>query len=91
VAKTHVIKTKGLLNIVKFFEESGYKIDRMKMHLVFVTPKKENVSPQEQMTNHQKTTRNDKSIVISRTEDNRIIKIFQNQAQLLTYFITENE
>jgi hypothetical protein len=46
VAKTHKVKANGLLKIVKHFEDSGYKIDSesMKLHLVFVTPKKKKSS-----------------------------------------------
>jgi hypothetical protein len=94
VGKKHAsIKAKGLLNIVKFFYDSGYKIDSesMKMHLVFVTPKKENVLPREQMTNYQsinpnENTKNVKSIVISNDDDDRIIEQFKSQAQWLSYY-----
>jgi hypothetical protein len=97
VAKTHSIKAKGLLKIVKYFKDSGYKIDSnsMKMHLVFVTPKKGN-TPANQMTNYQAIRRNENmknvtSIVVSKNEDDRIIKLFENQAQCLSFFTTNNE
>jgi hypothetical protein len=94
VGKNHAsIKAKGLLSIVKFFYDSGYKIDSesMKMHLVFVTPKKENVLPGEQMTNYQSIDPNEdatnvKSIVISNDDDARIIEQFTRQAQWLSYY-----
>ena len=92
VAKTHPIKAKGLLRIVKFFKDIGYKIDSncMKMSLVFVTPAKENVLDENLMTNCQTIKRNENngnvtSIVISEVEDNRILDMFENQAQWLNY------
>ena len=98
VAKTHSVKAKGLLKIIKYFEDSGYKIDsnNMKMHLVFVTPKKVNVLPGKQMTYYQaiirkKSTKNDTSIIISKSEDDRIIELFKNQAQWLSYYTITNE
>ena len=93
VGKKHPIKANGLLNIVKFFYDSGYKIDSesMKMHLVFVTPKKENVLPKYQMTNYQSINPNENknnvtSIVISNDDDARIIEQFKSQAQWLSYY-----
>jgi hypothetical protein len=92
VAKSHPIKAKGLLRIVKFFKDIGYKIDSncMKMSLVFVTQEKENVSDEMLLTNRQTIQRNDSSgnvtsIVISEVEDNRILDMFENQAQWLNY------
>ena len=92
VAKTHPIKAKGLLRIVKFFKDIGYKIDSncMKMSLVFVTPAKENVLDENLMTNCQTIKRNEsngnvESIVMSQVEDNRIVDMFENQAQWLNY------
>ena len=92
VAKTHPIKAKGLLRIVKFFKDIGYKIDSncMKMSLVFVTPAKENVPDEILMTNCQTIQRNESSgnvtsIVISEVEDSRILDMFENQAQWLNY------
>ena len=86
VAKTHQIKAKGLLRIVKFFKDIGYKIDSncMKMSLVFVTQAKENVLDEDLMTNCQTIQRNKKnrnvtSIVISEVEDNRILDMFKSQ------------
>jgi hypothetical protein len=84
VANTHKVKANGLLKIVKHFEDSGYKIDSesMKLHLVFVTPKKENLPPEkQQMTNYQAITRNERgknvtSILVSESEDDRIIETF---------------
>ena len=94
LAKTHPIKAKGLLRIVKYFKDSGYKIDSncMKMYLVFVTQAKENVSAENLMTNCQTIKRNENngdvaSIVISEVEDNRILDMFENQAQWLNYHI----
>ena len=92
LAKTHPIKAKGLLRIVKYFKDSGYKIDSncMKMYLVFVTQAKENVSAENLMTNCQTIKRNENngdvaSIVISEVEDNRILDMFENQDQWLNY------
>ena len=93
VGKKHPIKANGLLYIVKFFYDSGYKIDAesMKMHLVFVTPKKENVLPKYQMTNYQSINPNENknnvtSIIISNDDDARIIEQFKSQAQWLSYY-----
>jgi hypothetical protein len=99
VAKTHKVKANGLLKIVKHFEDSGYKIDSesMKLHLVFVTPKKKNLlQEKKQMTNYQAITRNERgknvtSILVSKSEDDRIIEVFENQAQYLFYYIITNE
>ena len=92
VAKSHPIKAKGLLRIVKFFKDIGYKIDSncMKMSLVFVTQEKENVPDEMLLTNRQTIQRNESSgnvtsIVISEVEDNRILDMFENQAQWLNY------
>ena len=89
LAKTHPIKAKGLLRIVKYFKDSGYKIDSncMKMCFVFVTPAKENenVSAENLMTTCQTIERNENkgndvaSIVISEVEDNRILDMFKYQ------------
>ena len=62
----------------------------MKMSLVFVTPAKENVLDENLMTNSQTIKRNEnngnvESIVISEVEDNRIVDMFENQAQWLNY------
>jgi len=87
LAKTHAVKAKGLLKIVKYFEGSGYKIDSnsMKMHLVFVTPQK---GSKKQMTNYQAIERmkDATSVVISKGEDDRITELFEYQAQCLSYF-----
>jgi hypothetical protein len=92
VAKSHPIKAKGLLRIVKFFKDIGYKIDSncMKMSLVFVTQEKENVPDEMLLTNRQTIQRNESSgnvtsIVISEVEDSRILDMFENQAQWLNY------
>ena len=92
VAKTHQIKAKGLLRIVKFFKDIGYKIDSncMKMSLVFVTQEKENVPDEMLLTNRQTIQRNESSgnvtsIVISEVEDSRILDMFENQVQWLNY------
>ena len=69
----------------------------MKLHLVFVTPKKENLLPEKkQMTNYQAITRNERgenvtSILVSKSEDDRIIEVFESQAQYLFYYIITNE
>ena len=92
VEKTHQIKAKGLLRIVKFFKDVGYKIDSncMKMSLVFVTPAKDNVPDEILMTNCQTIQRNKSngnvtSTVISEVEDNRILDMFENQPHWLNY------
>ena len=92
VAKSHPIKAKGLLRIVKFFKDVGYKIDSncMKMSLVFVTPAKDNVPDEILMTNCQTIQRNKSngnvtSTVISEVEDNRILDMFENQPHWLNY------
>jgi hypothetical protein len=94
VANKHAIKGKGLLRIVKLFKDSGYKIDSncMKMYFVFVTQEKKNVPAEKLMTTYQTIKRNDKdgsvaSIVLSKVEDNRILDIFENQAQWLNYHV----
>jgi len=96
VAKKHSVKSKGLLKIVKYFEDSGYKIDSnsMKMHLVFVTPQKGSSIPAgKQMTSYQAIERmkNATSVVLSKSEDDRIIELFEYQAQYLSYFIITNK
>ena len=91
VGEKHPIKANGLLKIVKFFYDSGYKIDSesMTMHLVFVTPKKD--IPKYQMTNCQSINPNENknnvtSIVISNDDDARIIEQFTRQALWLSYY-----
>ena len=100
VASAHPIKANGLLEIVKYFEGSGYKVDSnsMMMHLVIVMPEKGNIpgglrSPAKLLTNYQTITKrnNATSSVISKKEDKRIIKLFENQAQWLSYYTITNK
>jgi len=100
VASTHQIKANGLLKIVKYFEGSGYKVDSnsMMMHLVIVMPQKGNIpgvlrSPAKLLTNYQAITKknNVTPSVISKKEDKRIIRLFESQAQWLSYFTITNE
>ena len=95
VGSTHPVKANGLLRIVKHFEGSGYKVDSnsMMMHLVIVTPQKGNIpgglrSPAKLLTNYQTITKRNNATpsVISKKEDKRIIRLFENQAQWLSYF-----
>jgi hypothetical protein len=98
VASTHPIKANGLLKIVKYFQGSGYKVDGMMMHLVIVTLQKGNIpgglrSPAKLLTNYQAITKRNNATpsIISKEEDKRIIGLFENQAQWLSYFTITNE
>jgi GH35 family endo-1,4-beta-xylanase len=100
LTKTHPIKARGLLIIVKYFEDSGYKIDSksMMMHLVFVLPQKANIreglrNPVKPFTNYQAITKmeDNTTSVISKSEDERITKLFETQTQWLSYYIIINQ
>jgi hypothetical protein len=88
------------LKIVKYFEGSGYKVDSnsMMMYLVIVTLQKGNIpgglrSPAKLLTNYQAITKRNNATpsIISKEEDKRIIGLFENQAQWLSYFTITNE
>jgi len=100
VASTHSVQANGLLKIVKYFEDSGYKIDSksMMMHLVFVLPQKANIreglrNPVKPFTNYQAITKmeDNTTSVISKSEDERITKLFETQTQWLSYYIIINQ